>query len=236
MTYADAFNLRTTNVSFNNVADAIDGSFGRAWGGTTAGTSTAYTSTASPAWTAYAAGDVLRVIPHATNTGAATINVNGLGAKNIRWKNRALVGGEIGINIESTMVYDGTQFNLINIAGIWTTWTTTVTGQGTINITAATQTTCRFRADGDTFEYEVFLTNITSSTGTGNAIRFSIPTGSITGNPIGNGYLLDSTYFGAICTSASSTLLSVSKFDQSNLTVGAWSGRELLVSGRYRIS
>lgn len=114
MTYADAFNLRTTNVSFNSVADAIDGSFGRAWGGTTAGTSTAYTCTPSPAWTAYTAGSVITVIPHVSCGANATINVNSLGVKSILWRGYGPEVNAILINVPITLVYDGSNFHLVN--------------------------------------------------------------------------------------------------------------------------
>ena len=55
-------------------------------------------------------------IPAATNTGATTLNVNGLGAKNVYFGNAACVGGELMINVPVKIFYDGTQFQIITPA------------------------------------------------------------------------------------------------------------------------
>jgi hypothetical protein len=61
---------------------------------TSAGTANAQTLTYTVAPIAYVAGDTYSFIAGATNTGAATINVNGLGAKNIKNRSAALVGAK----------------------------------------------------------------------------------------------------------------------------------------------
>lgn len=86
------------------------------WGGTSGGTSTAYTITLSPAITAYATGQTFRWIANATVTGAATINVNSVGAKTLQRQGTALVGNEFKTGDVVEMVYDGTQFQITNIA------------------------------------------------------------------------------------------------------------------------
>ena len=84
------------------------------WGGTSGGTATAYTITLSPAITAYVAGQRFLFIAGLTNTGAATLNVNGIGAKNIflQSTNAAAPTGYIRANQICEVVYDGTQFQL----------------------------------------------------------------------------------------------------------------------------
>lgn len=69
--------------------------------------------TATPTPSAYAAGQAFEFIPAATNTGATTLNVSSLGAKNVYSNGAACVGGEITINVPVRVYYDGTQFNLI---------------------------------------------------------------------------------------------------------------------------
>lgn len=60
--------------------------------GTTAGTTTAYTLTPSPAFTSYTEGMVIRFTPNAANVaGPVTINVNALGAKTIKKWSRLAV-------------------------------------------------------------------------------------------------------------------------------------------------
>lgn len=80
----------------------------------TTGSANAYVATLSPAITAYAEGQSFRVKANFTNTGAATVNVNTLGAKNIFRNGAALTGGEIVSGSIVTLSYDGTQFQLLD--------------------------------------------------------------------------------------------------------------------------
>lgn len=82
------------------------------WGGTAGGTADALTLTPVPAHSSYAAGKIFRFIAAATNTGAATVNVSALGAKNIYNNGAALAAGAIETGKIYEIVYDGTQFNL----------------------------------------------------------------------------------------------------------------------------
>ena len=84
------------------------------WGGTTGGTSTAYTITPAPAVTAYATGQRFTFKAHAANGATPTIAINGLAAKTIQYQNSALVSGEIALNNSHDVVYDGTNFQLLN--------------------------------------------------------------------------------------------------------------------------
>lgn len=81
------------------------------------GSANAYAVSLSPAPTAYTTGMVVRFRPNANNTGACTVDVNGLGAKSIFLLN----GDNPGRNDLNTfgiaeVVYDGTDFALINPA------------------------------------------------------------------------------------------------------------------------
>lgn len=84
---------------------------------TAGGTANALTLTLSPAASAYYAGMRVFFIASAANTGATTININSLGAKNIFKAGAsgptALQGGEIQTSQAVEVVYDGTQFNMI---------------------------------------------------------------------------------------------------------------------------
>ena len=82
---------------------------------TVGGTGDAITLTASPAITAYEAGQRFWFIAGAANPGATTVNVNGLGTKNItKYGTVSLSRGDIAINDLSVIHYDGTQFVLVN--------------------------------------------------------------------------------------------------------------------------
>lgn len=113
MTYADNYNIRTTSVKFNDVADALDGLITRNYAGVTTGTSTAYIATPTPAWDAYTTSGLVVIIPHVTNTGAATLNISGLGARDLRIGNAAIAAGVLQQNIPAILAYTGTYFEVL---------------------------------------------------------------------------------------------------------------------------
>ena len=82
---------------------------------TVGGTVDVITLTASPAITAYAAGQTFRFIAAGANTTTVTVNVSGLGAKALT-KNgtTALAATDIKSGKIALVVYDGTRFQLIN--------------------------------------------------------------------------------------------------------------------------
>lgn len=81
--------------------------------GTTAGSANTYTLTLSPALAAYAAGVCVSVKINVANTGASTINVNGLGAKAILdSKGAALIANKLRLDVVYTLRYNGTSFIL----------------------------------------------------------------------------------------------------------------------------
>jgi hypothetical protein len=78
--------------------------------------------------------------PANTNTGATTININSLGAKNItKFGATALIAGDLVAGAEAEIYYDGTQFQLINPPHTASNFTGTLaianggTGQTTAN-------------------------------------------------------------------------------------------------------
>ncbi len=75
------------------------------------------TASLAPAITAYAAGQTFRFVSAGANTGAATLNINGLGAKSVT-KNgaTALAAGDIASGAAIQVTYDGTQFQLVGVA------------------------------------------------------------------------------------------------------------------------
>jgi hypothetical protein len=87
------------------------------WGGTSGGSANAQTITIGN-WTSNKAGVPLRFIPGAANTGAATLNVSGVGAVALRKQTSAgivaLVGGELQTGQIYVVTFDGTFFQLQN--------------------------------------------------------------------------------------------------------------------------
>lgn len=74
-----------------------------------------YTATMTPAPAAYTAGMTAFILFTNANTAASTLNLNSLGAKNIKNVDiSALNAGDIGALMLGVLVYDGTQFQLLN--------------------------------------------------------------------------------------------------------------------------
>lgn len=113
MTYADDYNIRTTSVKFNDVANALDGLITRNYAGLTTGTSTAYIATPTPAWTAYTTSGLVVIIPHVSNSGAATINISSLGTKDLKIAGSAIAAGVLQQNVPTVLAYTGTYFEVL---------------------------------------------------------------------------------------------------------------------------
>ncbi len=107
---------------------------------TTAGGTTTYTLTPTPAVGAYVTGQSFNIKMNATNTGASTINVSGLGAKSLtKGGATALSSGDLLIDGVYTIKYDGTQFQVSNPAATATTAATRAEiATGTSNTLMAT--------------------------------------------------------------------------------------------------
>jgi len=85
-----------------------------------AGSTDAYAITLTPAPSAYATGQVFVFKANTANTGACTLNVNSLGATTIKKDvSSDLATGDILANQIVTVVYDGTNFQLVSsVSGV----------------------------------------------------------------------------------------------------------------------
>ena len=89
----------------------------------------------SPTLTAYAAGQLFYYIAAGANTGAVTLNIDGLGAKAVtRDGATALAAGDINSGEIVVVIYDGTRFQMINAANSF--GNTTI--NGTLTVTGNT--------------------------------------------------------------------------------------------------
>lgn len=87
------------------------------YGGVDTGAANAYVLNFTANFTAYADGIIIYWIPSNTNSGASTINVNGLGVVNIiNPDGSALSGGQIVANIPAQILFKGGSFELITPA------------------------------------------------------------------------------------------------------------------------
>lgn len=109
---------------FVNPSSLITSKYGRtmtAFGGyaADAGSTDAYAITMSPALTSYVIGQVITFKANTRNTGAATLNVNALGAVTIKKDvDQDLDTGDIKANSMVEVVYDGTNFQMISRTGV----------------------------------------------------------------------------------------------------------------------
>ena len=78
-----------------------------------------YVITLSPVPSAYYIGMIISFKANTINTGAATLNVNGLGAKTIvKEKDTTLANGDIKAGQWVSVVYDGTNFQMVSPVGV----------------------------------------------------------------------------------------------------------------------
>lgn len=107
----DGTNLQLLNPSSVTLSGVQTGSYTYAASTTAANT---YTATLSPAITAYTTGMTVRIKFSNANTGAATINLNSLGAISIvTTSGVALIANDIVAGEVVILAYDGTNFQLL---------------------------------------------------------------------------------------------------------------------------
>lgn len=108
-TGAAAGSARTDYATISNLQDGTG-----IYVSTVGGTVDAITLTPSPAITAYTAGQTFSFIASGANTGAVTVNVSGLGAKDVTVNGTSrLYAGDIPSGATVLITYDGTRFQLI---------------------------------------------------------------------------------------------------------------------------
>ena len=232
MTYADAFNLRTGTVKFNDVADAIDGILSRGLGNVTTGSATAYAAAPTPAWAAYDVCRPLWVVPHVTNTGAATINVSGLGVKNLSFMKKALVGGELVQNVPCLLVWDGGTVEVQTHGGGTATWTPTWTPTGSMTYGSFVKNVGLYRRYGELVWFSAAADGTTGGSAS-SRIDLTLPLGTIA-----DAYLPAVVYDGGYTVGytipTGTTTLGISKQGSANFGLGAT--RQLFVSGWVRVT
>jgi hypothetical protein len=91
--------------------------------------------TSTPPNTVYVAGMTLSFVVANTNTGAVTIDVDGLGAKEITVQTTPLIAGQLNAGGIAAIEYDGTRFQLMNVSGATTFTTVTTTNLKVSTIT-----------------------------------------------------------------------------------------------------
>jgi hypothetical protein len=144
----------TARTDLAQVAQVQDGDY--IWLGTTAGTATAQTASATPAITAYKAGQKFRAIVGSglgstgvTATGH-TININGVGAKQIVSNdglNSSPTAGSWIAGAVIELLYDGTYMRMMNDPSGWADWAPNLRS-GTATVVTPTYPLAKFRKQG----------------------------------------------------------------------------------------
>ena len=172
--------FKITNLAAGTVAsdaarlDQVQG--GAATFITVTGTDT-LTGTVVPALSAYATGNQFSFLVANTNTGAVTINVDGIGSKAItRTGTTALVAGDMVAGQAVEIIYDGTRFQLVNGNSF-----TNLKVSGTLGVTGAATFTSQPIVSSLTASLPVFTDaskGLVSNTmtGTGNVVMSTSPT------------------------------------------------------------
>jgi hypothetical protein len=136
---------------------------------TVAGTDT-ITGTVSPSLTAYTAGQIFSFVVGTTNTGAVTLNIDGLGAKSVtRAGTVALAAGDMVTGHVALVEYDGTRFQLLDPNAF-----TDLRVSGTLGVTGVTTHTGATTMSAALTYGGVTLTN--AVTGTGKMVLDTSPT------------------------------------------------------------
>lgn len=137
---------------------------------TATGTANAQVVTQTRQWASLVNGLELIFIPQGANTGATTLAVDGLTAKNIFFNGAALTGGELSASVPAWVKYDGTQFNLafcgngLNAAFIQNNKFTYFAAAGTNTITATPSPALSAYADGQRVLLKIANTTTNNAT------------------------------------------------------------------------
>jgi len=154
--------------TFDNVVGIGDTTFVQSnyYGGADTGSANAYVLNFTANFTAYSNGLAFYWIPANTNTGASTLNVNGLGAINLVNVNGAALGAnQILANQPAQVVYYGGNFILTSTGTPTGSFTGTVTG-----MTSTTTGTINWTQSGP----NVTLYTTTNVTGTSNTTGLTL--------------------------------------------------------------
>jgi hypothetical protein len=127
----------TARTQYASVAGVQDGTY--VYLTSVSGTNT-ITATAALSMSAYATGQTFIFIPAATNTGATTLNLNSIGAKNVYFNGGACVGEELIANIPALLTYDGTQFHIVSTDGPRIIGTSSPSAVATVDFTTGIDT------------------------------------------------------------------------------------------------
>lgn len=196
---------------------------GATYAGATTGSSSAYVATLSPALLALINGAQITFEANHTNTGAATLNVNGLGAIDLNRSNdTALTANEIISGDTYSAVYESsTNAWLLQNSSMptWTTWVPTVTPEASMTYTA-TVTYAKYYRIGRLVYGRVNFTGTVAGT-PADSMRVTLPVTATSDGITAYGSVLDNGSFASLfATSGSTTTIDLYRYDEAVYTAG----------------
>lgn len=147
------------------------------------------TATVTPSIAAYTAGQTFRFVTVGINSGAATININGLGAKSItKSGTAALEAGDLPSGGLITITYDGNRFQVVGAAsGSASSANSVATTNDTTTTTSVFPTFVGANSGNNPIKVTSAKLSFVPSTGVLSATGFNgALTGNVTGNVTGN--------------------------------------------------
>lgn len=133
----NAGNALTDTTNWKFLCDLANLNQNFVWAGVSGGTSSAMNLTPSTPATSYFAGQVVAFLAGTSSTGATTVNLSILGAKNIlKNGSQALVANDILTGRLYLAIYDGTEFQLLNNATF--SHGADITTASTVNLSTST--------------------------------------------------------------------------------------------------
>lgn len=225
----------TARNQYGAVGQVQDGDF--IWLGTTGGTATVMTASATPPITAYKAGQKFRMLAGTASTGTNvtphSLNINGLGGKSIKTSQGSIdcTIGDWSIGGLIEVVYDGATFRLNNASGGWVSYAPTLTPTGG-TATGTSFTTAVFQKFSRMCTFHVYVT-WTQATATATNIAITLPIYSFYNNlyipamgtkaaaTVGTGFAL---------TSTGGTIVNCYNYDQAVFALGS---NQLFLTGTY---
>lgn len=195
------------------------------YAGATTGSSNAYVATLSPALLSLANGAKITFEANHTNTGAATLNVNGLGAIELAHANDTpFAANEVVSGNTYTAVYEAsTNAWLVENpqVPVWTSWTPTLSASGSMTYTSTSITYAKYIQIGKLVYFKVFFTGTVGGTPS-NGLNFTIPVTANADGVTGAVRVRDNgASAGGILFSNSTTQLGVSRYNVASYTAGA---------------
>lgn len=177
--------------------------------------------TMSPTLTAYAAGQLFYFVAGGANTGAVTLNVDGLGAKAItRDGSTALAAGDINSGEIVVVIYDGTRFQMINAANSFgnTTINGTLTVTGKSNLAEVSTPSINASVAAVTTLTAAGASVTSANIGTAVVTTLTATGASVTSANVGTAVVTNLTATGASVASVNANVALLTTATVTNLT------------------